>query len=218
MIEFQDSRAGALAAQIKAINNAAFTNACVPVFEQTMFNGINNEEKVRCGILNQIVEEAAFKRKSILAEQIEKGISGIEWYCVEYGSIHIKLPRLHDNLKLIPGDKEILRQSKSVALYFLLHWHQVFQLWCYNKELNYPWSQTNWSEFYVQYSRCEWLEIWVEDSIDDVLLLDGICVEHPNFAIHAYCYCHELPKVYNPDAYPFSLGVQFQWNNSTPYI
>ncbi|YAF99329.1 MAG: hypothetical protein AB3A66_28215 (plasmid) [Nodularia sp. CChRGM 3473] len=63
-------------------------------------------------------------------KKVKQGISGIEWYTVEYGGVTVELPRLHENLTITPGDQDILKQSKSVALDFLAHWSRVGQRHC----------------------------------------------------------------------------------------
>ncbi|GEM_PF-2952896 len=219
MTKFQDPRAAAIAKQIDAINTTGWESAHDPIFQhQMVYGGLSPIEGVlRCDMFIQKARETAKKREAVWAEQVEQNICGIEWYTVEYGGMTTELPRLYEDLTLVPGDKEILMQSKSVALEFLAHWNQVFKLWRYDKDDADRWNQTRWDNFYTQYLRREWVEIWVEDHISTVLLQDGTQKEKPTFAINACCYWGNPLEVHSTAAYPESGSVWFQWNNFTPW-
>jgi hypothetical protein len=145
MTKFQDPRAAAIAQQIEAINQAGWESAYDPIFQHHMVHGGLSpvEGVLRCDMFMQKAKETATKREAVWASQLEQGISGIEWYTVEYGGITVELPRLYEELTLVPGDKEILMQSKPVALEFLAHWNQVFKVWRYDKDDADRWGQTN---------------------------------------------------------------------------
>jgi hypothetical protein len=219
MTKFQDPRARAIAAQIETINTAGYESAYDPVLQNhVVHGGLSPVESIlRFDMFMAKVQKAAKDREAVWASQLNQNISGIEWYTVEYGGITAELPRLHEDLKCVPGDKQILMQSKPVALDFLAHWNQVFKVWHYDKDDCNRWSQTRWSDFYSQYLQREWLEIWIEDHISTVLLQDGTCREEPVFAINACCYWGNPMDVHRTDAYPQSGSVWFQWNNFTPW-
>jgi hypothetical protein len=157
------------------------------------------------------------KRQAIWAEQVSQGISGIEWYTVEYGGMTVELPRLCEELTLVPGDKEILMQSKSVALGFLAHWNMVFKLWRYDRETDERWLESRWSQFYQEYLQREWLELWAEDEVYQILLKDGTLQDKPTFAINACCCWGNPLAVHRTTAYSDSGSSWFQWNNFTPW-
>ncbi|YAF99494.1 MAG: hypothetical protein AB3A66_29725 (plasmid) [Nodularia sp. CChRGM 3473] len=150
-------------------------------------------------------------------KKVKQGISGIEWYTVEYGGVTVELPRLHENLTITPGDQDILKQSQPVALEFLAHWNRVFKLWRFNNKSKDPWHRTNWVDFYIQFLQRDWIEIWVDDSVSTILLEDGSYREEPTFAINAFCCWGDPSEIYATAAYPESGAIWFQWNNFTPW-
>lgn len=214
--KFQDPRAKAIAQQIEAINNTAYSEAYDPILHnQVVQGGLSPiEGTLRYEIFMNRVKEAARKREIIWKEQIEQGISGIEWYTITYGGISVELPRLQENLKFAPGDQDILMQSKFVAFNFLNHWNKNFKLWRFSES---SWHRTNLVDFYIQYLQREWIEIWVDDSISTNLLEDGSYGEEPTFAINAFCCWGNPSETHASTAYPESGSVWFQWNNFTPW-
>ncbi|WP_226890051.1 hypothetical protein, partial [Nostoc sp. MG11] len=219
MTKFQDPRARAIAAQIEAINVIGYESAHDPVLQNhVVYGGLSSVEGIlRFDVFMAKVQEATKNREAVWTSQLSQNISGIEWYTVEYGGITAELPRLHEDLKFVPEDKQILMQSKPVALDFLAHWNQVFQVWRYDRKSDERWSRTRWGNFYAQYLQREWLEIWVEDYISTLLLQDGTVVDNPTFAINACCYWGDPMDVHRTDAYPQSGSSWFQWNNFTPW-
>ncbi|WP_193200225.1 hypothetical protein [Nostoc sp. MG11] len=219
MTKFQDPRARAIAAQIEAINVIGYESAYDPVLQNHVIQGGLSpvEGILRFDMFMGKVQQAAKNREAVWAFQLSQNISGIEWYTVEYGGITAELPRLHEDLKCVPGDKQILMQSKPVALDFLAYWNQVFKVWRYDRETDERWNRSKWSQFDTEYLRREWIEIWVEDYISTVLLQDGTCREEPVFAINACCYWGNPMDVHRTDAYLQSGSSWFQWNNFTPW-
>ncbi|WP_226889757.1 hypothetical protein [Nostoc sp. MG11] len=161
MTKFQDPRAATIAQQIDSINTAGYESAYDPVLQNHVVQGGLSlvEGILRFDVFMGKVQQAARERESVWASQVEQNISGIEWYTVEYGGITAELPRLHEDLKFVPEDKQILMQSKPVALNFLAHWNQVFKVWRYNKDDCNRWSRTRWGNFYTQYLQREWLDL-----------------------------------------------------------
>jgi hypothetical protein len=107
MTKFQDPRAAAIAQQIDAINTTGWESAHDPIFQHHMvYGGLSPVEGVlRCDMFIQKARETAKKRETVWASQVEQNISGIEWYTVEYGGITAELPRLYEDLTLVPGDE-----------------------------------------------------------------------------------------------------------------
>ncbi|NDJ25948.1 hypothetical protein GS682_31075 [Nostoc sp. B(2019)] len=219
MTKFQDPRAEAVAQQIDAINQAGWESAYDPVLQNhVVHGGLSPVEGIlRFDMFMGKVQQAARERESVWTSQLSQNISGIEWYTLEYGGITAVLPRIHEDLKCVPGDKEILMQSKPVALNFLAHWNQVFKVWRYDRETDERWNRSRWGEFYAQYLQREWVEIWAEDDISQILLPDETIHDIPTFAINACCYWGNPMDVHRTDAYPQSGSVWFQWNNFTPW-
>jgi hypothetical protein len=129
----------------------------------------------------------------------------------------VELPRLCEELTLVPGDKEILMNSKSVALDFLAHWNLAFKLWRYNRETDERWLSSGWSQFYQEYLQREWLELWAEDEVYQILLKDGTFQDKPTFAINACCCWGNPEAIHRTTAYSNSGSSWFQWNNFTPW-
>lgn len=217
MTRFQDHRASAIAKQIDTINATGWESACdLALQNHAVKGGLSPVETVlRFDMLLARSKDTADKRQAIWAEQVSQGISGIEWYTVEYGGMTVELPRLCEELTLVPGDKEILMQSKPVALDFLAHWNLAFKLWHYNREAESRWNQSRWSQFYAEYISQEWLEIWAEDEVYQILLPDGTFQDKPTFAINACC-CWGNPLAIHRTA-AYSDSSWFQWNNFTPW-
>ncbi|BDI20473.1 hypothetical protein ANSO36C_62750 (plasmid) [Nostoc cf. commune SO-36] len=219
MTKFQDPRAAALAQQIDQINAIGWGSACdLALQNHAVKGGLSPVETVlRFDMFLARTEETANKRKGIWAEQLSQGISGIEWYTVEYGGMAVELPRLCEELTLVPGDKEILVQSKSVALDFLAHWNMVFKLWHYDREAESRWNQSRWSEFYAEYLHGQWLELWAEDEVYQIQLKDGTLLDKPTFAINACCCWGNPEAIHRTAAYSEAGSSWFQWNNFTPW-
>jgi hypothetical protein len=165
MTKFQDPRARARSVQIETINATGWESAYDPVLQNHVVHGGLSiiEGILRFDMFMAKVQEAAKNREAVWASQLSQNISGIEWYTVEYGGITAELPRLHENLKCVPGDKQILMQSKPVALDFLAHWNQVFKVWRYDRKSDERWNRSRWGNFYQEYLQREWMEIWVEE-------------------------------------------------------
>ena len=175
------------------------------------------ETVLRFDMFRKRAQDTQGKRQAIWAEQISQGISGIEWYTVEYGGMTVELPRLCEELMLVPGDKEILMQSKSVAFGFLAHWNMVFKLWHYDRETESRWLESRWSQFYQEYLQREWLELWAEDEVYQILLKDGTFQDKPTFAINACCYWGNPEAIHRTATYSEAGSSWFQWNNFTPW-
>jgi hypothetical protein len=139
MTRFHDPRAAALAQQIDQINVTGWEGACDLALQQHVAKSELSpvETVLRFDMFQKRAQDTAEKRQAIWAEQVSQGISGIEWYTVEYGGMALVLPRLCEELMLVPGDKEILMNSKSVALDFLAHWNH-FQFAIRNSQLIIP--------------------------------------------------------------------------------
>jgi hypothetical protein len=163
MTRFQDPRAAELTQQIDQINATGWEGACDLALQQHVVKGELSpvETVLRFDMFRKRAQDTQGKRQAIWAEQVSQGISGIEWYTFEYGGMTVELPRLCEELTLVPGDKEILVQSKSVALDFLAHWNMVFKLWRYNRETDERWLESRWSQFYAEYISREWVEVWL---------------------------------------------------------
>lgn len=129
MTRFHDDRASAIAAQIDQINATGWESACdLALQNHVVRGGLSPVETVlRFDMFLARSKDTADKRQAIWTEQVSQGISGIEWYTVEYGGVTVELPRVCEELTLVPGDKEILTSSKPVALDFLAHWNMVFK-------------------------------------------------------------------------------------------
>jgi hypothetical protein len=123
MTRFQDPKAAALVQQIDQINAIGWQGACDMALQQHLVKGGLSpvETVLRFDMFRKGAQDTQGKRQAIWAEQVSQGISGIEWYTVEYGGVTVELPRLCEELTLVSGDKEILVQSKPVALDFLAH-------------------------------------------------------------------------------------------------
>lgn len=174
MTRFHDPRAAELAQQIDQINVIGWEGACDMALQQQVKGELSPVETVlRFDMFQKRAQDTASQRQAIWAEQVSQGISGIEWYTVEYGGMALVLPRLCEELMLAPDDKEILMNSKSVALDFLAHWNTVFKLWRYDRETDERWLESRWSQFYQEYLQREWLELWAEDEVYQILLSDG---------------------------------------------
>lgn len=219
MTRFHDPRASAIAKQIDTINATGWQSACdLARQNHAVEGGLSPVETVlRFDMFLAKSKDTADKRQSIWAEQVSQGISGIEWYTVEYGGVTVELPRLCEELTLVPGDKEILMQSKPVALDFLAHWNIAFKLWHYNREAESRWNQSWFCQFYAEYLHGEWLELWAEDEVSTVLLQDGTYNEVPTFAINACCCWGNPEAIHRTTAYSDSGSSWFQWNNFTPW-
>jgi hypothetical protein len=219
MTRFHDPRASAIAKQIDTINATGWESACdLARKNHAVKGGLSPVETVlRFDMLLARSKDTADKRQSIWAEQVSQGISGIEWYTVEYGGVTVELPRLREELTLVAGDKEILMQSKQVALDFLAHWNIAFKLWHYNREAESRWNQSRWSQFYAEYISREWLEIWAEDEVYQILLPDGTFQDKPTFAINACCCWGNPEAIHRTTAYSEAGSSWFQWNNFTPW-
>ncbi|WP_242054245.1 hypothetical protein [Nostoc sp. FACHB-888] len=153
MTRFQDPRAAELAQQIDQINVIGWESVCNLALQQHVVKGELSpvETVLHFDMFLTRSKDTADKRQTIWAEQISQGISGIEWYTVKYGGFTVELPRLCEELTLVPGDKEILTCSKPVALDFLTHWNMVFKLWRYDRETESRWLSSQWSQFYTEY-------------------------------------------------------------------
>ncbi|MDZ8139804.1 MAG: hypothetical protein RM049_31710 [Nostoc sp. DedQUE04] len=219
MAKFHDPRAAALAQQIDQINTIGWESACdLALQNHAIQGGLSPVETVlRFDMFLTRSKDTADKRQAIWAEQLSQGISGIEWYSVEYGGMTVELPRLCEELMLLPGDKEILMQSKPVALDFLAHWNMVFKLWRYNRETESRWFSCRWSQFYAEYISREWLELWAEDEVYQIELKDGTLLDKPTFAINACCCWGNPLAIHRTTAYSDSGSSWFQWNNFTPW-
>ncbi|WP_375467205.1 hypothetical protein [uncultured Nostoc sp.] len=219
MKRFHDPRAAVLAQQIDQINAIGWESAYDFALQQHPVKSVLSpvETVLHFDMFLASSKDTADKRQAIWAEQVSQGISGIEWYTVEYGGMALVLPRLCEELTLVPGDKEILMNSKSVALDFLAHWNTVFKLWRYDRETDERWLESRWSQFYQEYLQREWLELWAEDEVYQILLPDGTFQDKPMFAINACC-CWGNPEViHRTTAYSDSGSSWFQWNNFTPW-
>ncbi|HYW21194.1 MAG TPA: hypothetical protein VE956_18225 [Nodularia sp. (in: cyanobacteria)] len=218
MTRFHDPRAAALAQQIDQINVTGWEGACDMALQHAVKGGLSPVKTVlHFDMFLARTEETANKRQAIWAEQVNQGISGIEWYTVEYGGMAVELPRLCEELTLVPGDKEILMNSKSMALDFLAHWNIAFKLWRYDRETDERWLSSPWSQFYTEYMSREWVEVWAEDEVYQILLPDGTFQDKPTFAINACCCWGNPLAIHRTAAYSDSGSSWFQWNNFTPW-
>ncbi|NEU84079.1 hypothetical protein [Nostoc sp. UIC 10630] len=218
MTRFHDPRAAALAQQIDQINVIGWEGACDMALQHVVKGELSPVETVlRFDMFQKRAQDTASQRQAIWTEQVNQGISGIEWYTVEYGGVNVELPRLCEELMLVPGDKEILMQSKSVALDFLAHWNMVFKLWRYDRETESRWFLCRWSQFYTEYMNREWVEVWAEDEVYQILLPDGTFQDKPMFAINACCCWGNPLAIHRTTAYSDSGSSWFQWNNFTPW-
>ncbi|WDD36148.1 hypothetical protein PQG02_31190 (plasmid) [Nostoc sp. UHCC 0926] len=219
MARFHDTRAAALAGQIDQINAIGWESACDFALQQHAVKGVLSsvETILHFDMFLARSKDTAHKRQAIWAKQVSQGISGIEWYTVEYGGVTMELPRLCEELTLVSGDKEILMNSKSVALDFLAHWNLAFKLWRYNCETESRWLESRWSQFYAEYMSREWVEVWAEDEVYQILLPDGTFQDKPMFAINACCCWGNPEAIHRTTAHSDSGSSWFQWNNFTPW-
>jgi hypothetical protein len=218
MTKFHDPRAAALAQQIDQINAISWEGACDIALQHVAKGELSPIETVlRFDMFRKRAQDTQGKRQAIWAEQLSQGISGIEWYTVEYGGMTVELPRLCEELTLVPGDKEILMQSKPVALDFLAHWNLAFKLWRYDRETEERWLSSQWSQFYQEYLQREWLELWAEDEVYQILLKDGTLQDKPTFAINACCCWGNPEAIHRTASYSEAGSSWFQWNNFTPW-
>ncbi|MBN3926714.1 hypothetical protein [Nostoc sp. NMS4] len=219
MTRFHDPRAAELAQQIDQINVIDWEGACDLALQQHVAKSELSpvETVLRFDMFRKRAQDTADKRQAIWAEQVSQGISGIEWYTVEYGGLNVELPRLCEELMLVPGDKEILMQSKPMALDFLAHWNLAFKLWRYNRETESRWFSCRWSQFYTEYISREWLELWAEDEVYQILLPDGTFQDKPMFAINACCCWGSPEAIHRTASYSEAGSSWFQWNNFTPW-
>ncbi|MDF5707759.1 MAG: hypothetical protein PUP90_08790 [Nostoc sp. S4] len=217
MSRYHDARAEAILHQLDTIWKEFRSN---PITVKATHQGIHgtlpwDEAKMLSDRWEELADNFQHKRDVILESQLKQDISGIEWIASSYGNISIELPRIHEQLKAIATDKQILTQSKSSALNFLTHWHQAFKVWQY---LERDWKQVQWNDFCIECSNREWLEIWVDDFIYNVTELDGTITEYPVFAINACCYWGDPIEANKTEFFPRSGLTSFQFNNSIPIL
>ncbi|WP_341530089.1 hypothetical protein WKK05_12810 [Nostoc sp. UHCC 0302] len=219
MTRFQDPRAAAIAQQIDQINATGWEGACdLALQNHTAKGGLSPVEAVlRFDMFLTKAQDTADKRQALWTEQVNQNISGIEWYTVDYGGMAVELPRLCEELTLVPGDKEILMRSKPVALEFLAHWNIAFKLWRYDRSIESRWLSSRWSQFYTEYLHGEWVEIWVEDEVYQILLPDGTLQDKPTFAINACCCWGNPLAIHRTASYSEAGSSWFQWNNFAPW-
>ncbi|MEH1877233.1 hypothetical protein [Nostoc sp.] len=215
MTRFEDPRAEYIVAQIDSINAIGWQSNCdKAVLQQDTLK--DNLSPANCVLHSSTslerANQTANKVKAVWAEQRELNISGIEWYTLEYGRKKVELPRLSYDLTLVPGDKEILVQSKPLAYDFLAYCNQFFLLWRYDRSDNKYWNQTQWIDFQQEYLFREWVEIWVENDISIVLFQNGICPEESSIAINACCYWGDPLAVHRTATYSKYAGSSwFVW-------
>ncbi len=93
----------------------------------------------------------------------------------------------------------------------------VFKLWRYDRETESRWFSCRWSQFYAEYMSREWVEVWAEDEVYQILLPDGTFQDKPTFAINACC-CWGNPEANHRTASYSEAGSSwFQWNNFIPW-
>jgi hypothetical protein len=111
MTRFQDPRAAALAQQIDQINATGWESACdLALQKHVAKGGLSPVEAVlRFDMFRKRAQDTADKRQAVWAEQLSQGISGIEWYTVEYGGMAVELPRLCEELIPIRNSQFAIR-------------------------------------------------------------------------------------------------------------
>jgi hypothetical protein len=72
-------------------------------------------------------------------------------------------------------------------------------------------------QFYAEYLQREWLELWSEDEVYQILLPDGTLQDKPTFAINACCCWGDPLAVHRTASYSEAGSSWFQWNNFTPW-
>ncbi|MGP1385939.1 MAG: hypothetical protein ACTS2F_20435 [Thainema sp.] len=117
---------------------------------------INNPVIAKAIGTNKLSKVFAYQdfRAQVHEYQREHSVSGIVWRDCRYGNHTLRIPEIHNQLIAIPGDKEILMQSKAAALEFWWAVTQGMKFWLADMEpkpiaveqVHYLIANTEWAE------------------------------------------------------------------------